>query len=234
MSIFKSTSQNFLNLFYPRLCIACGENKPPSEQLLCIPCEEELPQTDFHHIKNNILSDKFWGRVDFEFCSALYYFDRGDKVQRIIHHLKYNNRPEVGVYLGEYYGNILKKAAGFPKIDYIVPVPLHPKKQYQRGYNQAAKFGEGLSTSLQIPLSTDNLIRNRYTQTQTKKSRLERLKNVESAFDITQPNLFQDKHILLVDDVVTTGATLETCILELLKTPNISVSLVCIALASQI
>ncbi|MFH1004622.1 MAG: phosphoribosyltransferase family protein [Bacteroidota bacterium] len=171
----------------------------------------------------------FWGRVDIFSATSLYGFLKGGKVQHLIHQLKYRGKKEIGVSIGKYYGNELKSSPLFRGMNIIIPVPLHPEKLKKRGYNQSETFAHGLSKSLEIENENDLLIRAYSSETQTKKSRFARWKNVESIFKITQPKKLQDKHILLVDDVVTTGATLESCAHKILDVPGTKVSVATIA-----
>lgn len=148
-----------------------------------------------------------------------------------MHQLKYKGQKELGVFMGKYYGNQLRESPFFQSIDLIIPVPLHPRKRRQRGFNQSTQFGIGLAEEMQIPCLDDCLIRKQYTSTQTKKGRWARFENVEAAFDLHRPERIQGKHLLLIDDVLTTGATLEACGLNLLKIPEVKLSIVTLALA---
>jgi ComF family protein len=180
---------------------------------------------------DNIVAERFYGRVKIERATTAFSFVKGGLLQELIHKLKYDNRPEIGIELGKIYGNILRESGTWNNIDYVIPVPLHPKKKHQRGYNQAEMWGQGLAESLGIELRNDLLIRTDYTESQTKKSRTERFANVENVFSITDQTLLNNKKILLVDDVLTTGATLEACSNTLLNASELSVNIVCIALA---
>jgi ComF family protein len=172
------------------------------------------------------------GRIELEHACSGFVFTKGGALQELIHQLKYNNQQQVGLELGRRCGELLQTIASYQQIDAIVPVPLHPKKMRQRGYNQAALFGQGLSGILQKPCWEQALQRNRYTETQTKKSRLERLENVHQAFTVPDKAALIGKHLLLVDDVITTGATLEACAQTLLAIEGVRVSIVAIALAN--
>ncbi|PSR12691.1 MAG: ComF family protein [Bacteroidetes bacterium] len=222
---------DFVHLFYPRLCLGCGHNLPPAAELLCVTCQYQLPQTEQHLSAENAFTDIFLGRIKLETGAALYYFSKSGRVQHLIHQLKYEHKPEIGTQLGLQYGRQLKEQPHFQTIDAVVPVPLHPQKQHQRGYNQAAEFGKGIAEGLAIPLWPEALARDLYTSTQTKKSRLDRIENVLAAFTLNQPQLLAGKHLLLVDDVLTTGATLEACATRILEAPGAKVSMVTLAMA---
>lgn len=221
----------FLNLFYPDLCLACQEKPPVKSDILCIQCQYKLPQTKFHLQKENAFTDRFWGRLPLEAGASLYRFTKGGYVQNLIHQLKYNRKREVGIQSGRYYGRQLRKSLFFDNIDLIIPIPLHPKKKHKRGYNQSSLIARGLSEGMNIPWSDNILERKTFTATQTRKSRTERLDNVATAFTLRNPDLIKGKHILLVDDVITTGATLETCGLKILAVPDTKLSLVTLAFA---
>jgi len=235
-SILKKSSlqifDDMFSLLYPRICLACGKNIRSHEEAICLACQYKMPKTNFHQDRENPFTERFWGRVRVNCGSSFYYFGKGGKVQQLIHNLKYNHKPEIGIRLGHLYGKTLGKSLFFRQADVIVPVPLHPIKKRTRGYNQSAKFAEGLSESMQIPWS-EALIRTEMTETQTKKDRLARFENVKDAFEIADSKFVADKHILLVDDVITTGATIEACALKILEIPGTKVSVVTIAFARE-
>lgn len=208
---------DFFNLIFPRLCFACNEALLKGENFLCISCQINLPKTDFHKDKENRVAQSFWGRINIEIATSYYYFNKGGKVQNLIHHLKYKGDKEVGEYIGKQYGYDLREVEHFQSIDFIVPVPLHPKKEKKRGYNQSEWFAKGLSTTMGIPINTEILYRKENSETQTKKGRYDRWENVNEVFGVKQEAKIAGKNILLVDDVITTGATLEACAEVLLK-----------------
>ena len=222
---------NLLGLFYPNLCLACGRNLPPRQEGICISCLFKLPRTNFHLEPENPFAGRFWGRVPLEAGAAFLYFAKGGKTQRLIHHLKYEGKQEVGVFLGKLYGLALREAPGFREAALILPVPLHPRKLHRRGYNQSALFAKGLSEAMKVPWLPNGLQRTEYTATQTRKSRLERFENVEEAFIVPNPGRVKGQHVLLVDDVITTGATLEACALKILEVEGVKVSMATIAIA---
>lgn len=224
---------DFFALIYPRLCVACYGNLSAKEELLCLTCQYQLPQTRFTNTKNNPLSKLFWGRAEIEAATAYYYFNSGSKVQQLIHQLKYKGRKEIGVYMGEKFGKELKNAPLFKNIDVIIPVPLHLKKIKIRGYNQSEYFVIGLGKSMDKIVSTNVLYRTQLSSTQTKKSRYERWENVENIFALQRAEGIKGKHILLVDDVITTGSTIEACANTLLKIEGVKVSVAAIAFAEK-
>lgn len=222
---------NLFGLFYPNLCLACGRNLPSRQEGVCLSCLYKLPRTNFHLQAENAFTERFWGRIPLQAGAAFLHFTKGGRTQRLIHHLKYEGKREAGIFLGRLYGQALREAPVFRETTLILPVPLHPRKQHQRGYNQSALFARGLSETMGIPCIKDGLKRIGHTATQTKKSRLERFDNVENAFVIPNPGRIENQHVLLVDDVITTGATLEACALKILEAPGAKVSMATIAIA---
>lgn len=227
-----SLLEDLLSLFFPRTCYGCNSGLMRDERILCLSCIIHLPLARLSGIKENKLSELFWGRVTIEAATALLLFYKGGMTQKLIHSLKYKEKKEVGVYLGNMLGKEIRESPHFAGIDLIVPVPLHAKKQRKRGFNQSQIIGAGLSSETGIPLCTDVLIRITPTQTQTRKSRFLRWKNVESVFHITNPSVFENRNILLLDDVVTTGSTLESCAAKLLECKGARVWIATAALAS--
>lgn len=224
--------QHCFSLFYPELCLICARKKPAQGEMLCFTCQHKLPQTSFHLDPENAFMERFWGRLPIQAAAALYHFVKGGRTQQLVHQLKYNNKPVVGQRLGELYGKQLKHSPLFQDLDLIVPVPLHPKKRHQRGYNQSETFAQGLSASMGLPWLAHALERRSFTQTQTQKGRLQRMNNVLEAFHLGQEKALRGKHILLVDDVITTGATLEACGMRLLEVEGVTLSLATIGFAS--
>ena len=226
-----SLVQDFISLLYPRLCFACGNSLFRHEKVLCTQCLFELPRTNFHRFPDNPLDKVFWGRVQVERTAALYYFSKGGKVQHLVHQLKYKGQKEVGIYMGKLLGNDLKAEPGFQSIHKIIPVPLHPRKQRKRGYNQSEQFAIGLAESTGIEMDVKSFVRTIATETQTRKSRFARYENVKEIFKVTSPESLENRHILLVDDVITTGSTLESCANILLQVPGVRISVAAIAYA---
>lgn len=222
---------DLFNLFFPNNCSSCNHRLSDGEEVVCLHCQEQLPTTDFHLHEPNPMSQLFWGRIDIQYALAAYYFFKKSSLQRLMHQFKYHCKTEIGVYFGQQYGRKLKAQLFDQKFDLIVPVPLHRKKKKIRGYNQSDYFAEGLSKSTKIEWRSDVLERSIYNVSQTKKSKYSRWENVERIFKVQRPREVKGKHILLVDDVVTTGSTLEACALQLHRAGADKVSLAVIGFA---
>jgi len=222
---------DFISIIFPRICAGCGNSLWKNEESLCHFCEYHLPKTNFHLDFENPVTRLFWGRVNLESGAAFLYFNKGNKVQRLIHQLKYKGRKDIGIWLGAHYGRSLRDAPPFNSADAIIPVPLHKKRLMQRGYNQSEQFAIGLSGSMDIPVNTHLLMRTKSTETQTRKSRFSRYQNVREIFSVNGTQDWKGKHLMIVDDVITTGATLESCIQALNTIPGIRISVACIATA---
>lgn len=216
-------------VFYPNLCINCETTLLQNEKFLCTFCKNDLPIIDDNEHINVTLMSTFYGRIPVEKVRSFLYYQKDGITQKLIHQLKYKNQPEIGVFIGEWFGSNLVEMNVFEDIDYIVPVPLHPKKQRKRGYNQVTLFGETLSKMLDIEYKANVLIRSSTTKTQTLKQRFERFSDSNTKFKLANTIIFENKHVLLIDDVITTGATIEACANELLKTKNITISVATMA-----
>jgi ComF family protein len=227
----KSYLADFISLLFPELCPACGENLIATEQLLCTKCRYTLPFTNFHLQADNIVARQFWGKINVEAAYALYYFAKGGKVQNLMHHFKYKGMYRIGNLLGTIAGAQLAENDKFKNIDYIIPVPLHKTRLKQRGYNQSKCFADGLAKKLRGVVNDDTLVRIRATETQTHRSRFLRFENMQEVFKVIDTKKLENKHVLLVDDIVTTGSTLEACGTELLKIPGLKLSIATIAYA---
>ncbi len=225
--------KDFVSLFFPNVCLVCQSSLPLRDEPLCLSCQLKLPKTEFHQSPENDFTDRFYGRIPLRFGAAYYYFYQGSRTQELMFQFKYKDKKELGNIIGKEYGKKLIQSPHFPNINLIVPVPLHPKKQYQRGYNQSEYFAKGLSESLGVPVATNILSRKEFTRSQTRKNRLERIENVNTAFQVHRPEQLKGQHILLVDDVLTTGATLEACALNLLEAEGVNISMVTIAMATM-
>ena len=221
---FRDWLYSILNLFYPRVCAACGETLLKDEETVCLKCRYTLPFTGYENHADNPLAQVFYGRVRFHGVTACFFFAKSGKVQHLIHELKYKNNPEAGIFLGQELGKTIKDAPLFQGIDYLIPVPLHPRREKQRGYNQSLLIAQGINEVTGIPIGDKYLIRAICTTTQTKKSAEERHKNVKDIFEVRFPEELEGKHVLLIDDVLTTGATLESCAHQLENIPGITIS----------
>lgn len=202
---------DFISLFFPRYCEACQGALGKNESYVCIACQYDIPKTHSHKEQPNAISVKFFGKVQLKHVLAYYHFERKGKVQKLLHQLKYGGKPEIGVLIGDWYGQELADHGFENEYDLIVPVPLHQSKLRRRGYNQSEEFAKGLSKALDI--SHFNILKRvKSTSTQTRKSRLKRWENVSNIFQVIDPELIDSKSVLIVDDVITTGSTLEACV----------------------
>lgn len=222
--------QHLFNLFYPDTCVCCDQYLLDQEKIICIECRLDLPFIETGNSTYNPLIETLKGKVFVEEGTSFLYYHPEGKVKKLIHQLKYKNNQKVGIFLGEWLGLKLLETKAYNSIDYIIPVPLHKDKLRLRGYNQLTKFGETLSSILNIEYLEGVLIRNTMAKTQTLKKRLDRFKSLVNNFSIINADLLKNKHVLLIDDVVTTGATLEACCNELLKVEGMKISIVTIAL----
>lgn len=231
MQLIKEWLENTLHLFYPQLCTGCASDVISRHEMLCAQCLHQLPHTGFQHLPNNPIENIFIGRVPLKAAHSEFYFSKGQLIQHLIHELKYKKNKEIGHYLGQIMGNQLLQSSRFAHLDYIIPLPLYPEKEFKRGYNQAEVICNGISESMQVAVMRNNIIRHRFTETQTKKHRAERWNNVSGSFAIKDNNLLTGKKILLVDDVITTGATIEACCETILLIPAVEISVATLAIA---
>lgn len=217
---------DFLSLFYPNLCIGCDQVLPKGTEYLCPKCLYNLPKTRTHELEVPQFREKFEGIVQVEDILVYAHFHKNGLTQKVLHELKYGERPRIGEMIGKRYAYDLLKAETLGAFDMIVPVPLHPKRLKQRGYNQSEYFGRGLSAVLNIPMNTSDLIKVKHIDSQTKKSKLNRIKSVEGVFEAGDTSVFKDKRILLVDDLLTTGSTLVACleVLDKCKPESLSIA----------
>ena len=234
MATFAQNFQTYLNdftsLFFPNICMACMENAPVPNQHLCFRCDVTLPRTDFHLRKENTFTDRLWGRLDLHTATAMFLLTHNGLAENIIYNIKYKDATDLAITLGKQYGRVLKKAPLYQDIDVIVPVPIHSSKMRTRGYNQSAMFGQGIAATLEVPIHENALLKKRKTKSQTKKSRMERLVGVEGEYAVKDEEVLKGKNVLLVDDVMTTGATIESCALEILKVEGTRVSMATIGI----
>lgn len=224
---------DFIHLLYPHNCAGCGSDLLENDQSICIHCYTNLPETNYAALPGNPIEKIFYGRLNVEEATAGYYFSKSSVLQRLIHQLKYNGNIEVGHQLGQWLGLQIQKSNRFTSIDALIPLPLYASKEKKRGYNQATVLCEGISEVLNIPILNNIVLRMRYTETQTKKGRTERLQNVDGSFELSDSSVLYQKHLLLVDDVITTGATLEACGLAIKEADNITLSVATLAWASD-
>ena len=232
MQLLAEIKNSFLHLLFPHNCHGCGSDILNKEAVLCLHCLSSLPQTHFEHLPGNPVEKKFWGRLPVQQAMARYFFTRGSLIQELIHQVKYNGNRKLGIQLGRMMGISLKQSGRFAA-DALVPLPLFPGKEKKRGFNQSDLLCEGITEELGIPILKKTIARLQHTETQTHKDRMERWKNMEGKFILTDPASIAGKHILLVDDVITTGATFESCGTELLKAGNINLSIACLCCADR-
>ena len=223
--------ESMLHLFYPRLCEGCNKPLLAGEEVLCISCSLEIPETNYHHIPDNETAIRFAGRIPFIYATTFAWFSNDSLIQHMVHDLKYRNKKETGIYLGRRLGERLRETNWWKEIDIIVPVPLHKAKQAKRGYNQSMLIGEGMAEVTGIPVSDRLLVRVRHTESQTNKTRAQRVDNMKDAFKIYDNGALAGKHVLIIDDVLTTGATIEACALALSAAESIKISVATIGIA---
>jgi len=231
MSYLSDLWDDLLSLLFPRLCYACGNHLLRNESLICTECYILIPRTNYHLEADNPVARLFWGRCKIEKAAAFSFYNRDSRIRRLIHNLKYKGVKDIGFELGRIYGLTLDNSGFTRDIDLIIPVPLHPSKERARGFNQSLLICEGISEVTGVPVDAKSLGRIIKTSTQTKKSRYERWKNVEGTFSVDDQTGISGKHILLIDDVITTGSTIESCVSELLKAEGVKVSVAALAVS---
>lgn len=233
MNVLWQWTTPLVRLFYPHLCEACGEELVGNEHLLCISCWSKLPETKFHLQANNPVEQRFWGRFPLEYAGAMYYFHKDTRLQEALHALKYRGVTDLGVEMGRRFGREIEACSWVKDIDLLLPVPLSERKRRQRGFNQSDFIAKGLGDILHLPVDTQSLRRVKHTESQTHKSRIERLENMERAFSLKDPEALSGRHVCLVDDVITTGATLEACALALQQQGRVRISILALAYAIE-
>ncbi len=229
MNKILSVLQDFSHLFFPHLCAGCGSDSLNDESLLCPKCFLQLPETGFIGVDGNTIEKIFYGRLPVQKAGSAFYFTKDSLVQKLAVELKYKGNKAMGQYLGRLLGKRLQSCRRFEEVDVIVPLPLNPKKQRKRGYNQAEEIAKGIAEVWSRPVISNAVIRNIFTDTQTHKTRVSRWQTMEAVFSVSQPLLIEGKHVLLVDDIITTGATLEACGQAMLQTPGVKLSIATVA-----
>ena len=229
LSLLKDVSR----LFYPVICPGCGNDLFNQNANLCLKCITQLPHTGFANFDNNPVEKIFAGRIPILAAHSEFYFTKNSIIQLLMHELKYRGNIQMGLYLGALLGESLLKSERFKTFDYLIPLPMHPQKEFKRGYNQAEIICKGISESTNIPLLAKTVLRKKQTETQTRKHRTERWDNVFDSFNIEEPESLYNKKIILVDDVITTGATLEACGNNILKIQGASIGIAALAYASK-
>ncbi len=221
------------HLFFPHICAGCGTDLITESAVLCLDCLNNLPVTGFHRFAVNPVEKIFRGRIPLVSATSLLYFTKDSLLQSLLHQLKYQGKKDLGVYFGKRIGEAYTQIVNDPLFDAIVPLPLHPSRQRKRGYNQAAALADGISEVLQVPVLENVVRRSIQTNSQTQKNRLERWDNMEGKFILEEEEALYGRHVLLVDDVVTTGATLEACGSALLKTEGLQLSISTLAYTAR-
>lgn len=229
----KDLFYDFGSLFFPAYCAGCGTPLQRGEEAICLNCLARLPRTRMHDLRNNRLEQLFAGRVDIEMATAFLHMPRSGLVHHLVHELKYRGNQQVGVVLGKLFGEELLRSSSMNRFDGMVSVPLHERKRILRGYNQCDAIAGGLKEAMDIPYWPDRLVRRRFSESQTRKSRMERWNNMDSIFDVQHPGELDGQHLLLIDDVITTGSTIEACCQALLRVPGLRVSVAALAMPLQ-
>lgn len=221
----------FISLFFPRCCVVCGRTLAKGEEGICVMCNIKLPRTNFHLQKDNPAEQLFWGKIPLERATSYFFYRKGSDFRRVLHQLKYGGRKELGVIMGRHIAAELRTSDFLQNIDLIIPIPLHKKKQQLRGYNQSECIAQGISDVSGIPLDTESVIRLKNTETQTRKSTFERWENVDGIFELRSAERLLGKHVLIVDDVLTTGSTTVACASCLVEIEGIRISILTLAMA---
>ncbi len=233
MQLLKNLLSDTAHLFYPHICTGCGSDVLADDNLLCAKCFINLPVTNYAPHANNPVEKIFWGRIPLVAAHGEFFFAKGSLIQHLVHQLKYQGNKEIGFYLGQLMAKSLLNSNRFNTIHGLVPLPLFPDKERKRGYNQAAIICDGMSEVMKVPVFHNALIKERFTETQTRKHRAERWENVDGSFTVNNDQLLKGKHLLLVDDVVTTGATFEASGNTLLQIEGVQLSIAALTVATK-
>ena len=219
------------HLFFPRCCAVCGASLIEGEDTICTHCNIDMPRTNYHKMKDNPVERMFWGKFPLERATSFFFYRKGSDFRQVLHQLKYGGQKEIGAIMGRYMASELQASDFFHGVDVIIPIPLHKKKQQIRGYNQSEWISRGIMAVTGIPVDTEAIIRRKNTETQTQKSALERWKNVDGIFELHRSEHLAGKHILIVDDVLTTGATTVACASRLAEIEGVRISVLTLAMA---
>ena len=223
-----------LDLISPRMCVVCGSRLAVTEETLCSKCYLHLPRTDFrNNLYENVMAKLFWGRIAIEKADALFFYEPHAETAHILYELKYKNHPEIGVVMGRMMAKELMRSGLYEGIDAIVPVPLAKKRERERGYNQSLELAKGVSEVTGLPIADKVVVRTKFVGSQTQRGRWERNENVENVFELVDGDSINGKHLLLIDDVVTTGATIIACAQELQKASNVRISVLALGFAKS-
>lgn len=229
--LIKDWLSSFLSLLFPRCCVVCGRPLAKGEECLCTMCNINLPRTDYHLRKDNPVEKLFWGKIPLERATSFFFYRKGSDFRQILHQLKYGGQKDIGAIMGRYMAAELLASGFFEGVDVILPVPLHKKKQQIRGYNQSEWIARGIAAVTGISIDTESVVRQKNTETQTRKSSFERWENVEGIFQLHRAESLAGKHVLIVDDVLTTGATTVECASCLAEIEGIRISILTLAMA---
>ncbi len=227
----KKLLKSILHLFFPNNCVACQNELFEGEKFICLSCNFSLPETNLHKIKTNLIEQFFLHQSNVCKATAFYFFNKEGKVQHLLHEIKYNDNKKLAFYLGKKMAEKLAEQNWLDDVDVIIPVPLHQKKLNKRGYNQSLEIAKGIADYIKIEINTTSLKRIKNTETQTQKSKMERIENIKDAFEVDLDLINNKKHILLIDDVITTASTLNACVETIGKTSKIKISVLCLAAA---
>ncbi|WP_294471277.1 ComF family protein [uncultured Bacteroides sp.] len=229
--LIKDWLYSFISLLFPRCCVVCDRPLAKGEECICAMCNINLPRTNYHLQKDNPMEQLFWGKIPLERATSFFFYRKGSDFRQILHQLKYGGQKEVGAIMGRYMASELSASGFFEGIDVIVPVPLHKRKQRIRGYNQSEWIARGISAVTGICIDTEVIVRQKHTDTQTRKSAFERWENVDGIFALHHADSLKGKHVLVVDDVLTTGATTVACASRLVEIEGVRISVLTLAVA---